>query len=64
MSFWTGIVLGVLLTVGLIPASWAIGNGKYALLLGTNVYGLILCCAGFLLPALLARRLGTAGSPA
>lgn len=64
LSFWTGIVLGVLLALGMIPASWAIGNGKYALLLGTNLYGLILCTAGYLLPALLARRLGAAGGAA
>jgi Na+/proline symporter len=50
LSFWTGIALGVLLTLGLIPHSWAIGNGKYALLLGTNLYGLMLCTAFFLLP--------------
>src|SRR6185437_2087555 len=33
-----------------IPGSWAIGSGKYALLLGTNLYGLLLCTAGFLAP--------------
>jgi hypothetical protein len=64
LSFWTGIVLGVLLALGMIPASWGIGDGKYALLLGTNLYGLILCSAGFLLPVLLARRVGAAGSVA
>ncbi len=56
LSFWTGIVLGILLTLGLIPPSWAIGDGKYALLLGTNLYGLMLCTAGFLLPVLVTRR--------
>ncbi|MCK7500656.1 MAG: hypothetical protein MZW92_68405 [Comamonadaceae bacterium] len=39
----------------MIPEWWAIGSGKYALLLGTNLYGLLLCTALFLLPALLAR---------
>jgi hypothetical protein len=58
LSFWTGIVLGLLVTVGWIPPSWAIGDGKYALLLGVNVYGLILCFAGFLLPLAFARRAG------
>lgn len=49
-AFWPGVVLGVLLAAGAIPAGWAIGTGKYALLLGTNVYGLAICLAGFLLP--------------
>lgn len=56
MSFWTGIGLGIALTLGWIPQSWAIGDGRYALLLGTNLYGLILCTAGYLLPSLLNRR--------
>ena len=56
LSFWTGIVLGVLFTLGLIPDSWAIGDGKYALLLGTNLYGLILCFGGFLLPLWLGKH--------
>jgi hypothetical protein len=56
LSFWTGIALGIALAAGWIPQSWAIGDGKYALLLGTNLYGLALCFALFLLPALLRRR--------
>ena len=55
LSFWTGLALGVALTVGWIPASWAIGDGKYALLLGTNLYGLLLCTTGYLLPGLSRR---------
>jgi len=58
LSFWIGIVLGLLSTFGWIPASWAIGNGKYALLLGVNFYGLILCFAAFLLPLAFVRRAG------
>lgn len=58
LSFWTGIALGILLALGMIPASWAIGGGKYALLLGTNLYGLLLCSALFLLPGLLSRARG------
>lgn len=54
LSFWTGIGLGTALIVGWIPHSWAIGDGKYALLLGTNLYGLGLCVLGYLLPGLLA----------
>jgi len=56
LSFWTGIGLGVALTLGWIPQSWAIGDGRYALLLGTNLYGLILCTAGYLLPGMLTRK--------
>ena len=63
LAFWTGITLGILQAVSLIPASWAIGSGKYAILLGTNFYGLLLCTAGFFVPVLLARhRLAPAGS--
>jgi Na+/proline symporter len=58
LAFWPGIVLGVLLAAGLIPQSWAIGEGKYALLLGTNLYGLLICIAGFLLPVILQRLRG------
>ena len=61
LSFWTGIVIGLLLTLGWIPKAWAIGDGKYALLLGANFYGLILCFAGFLLPLLLRRRAAVSG---
>ena len=56
LSFWTGIGLGVALTLGWIPQSWAIGDGRYALLLGTNLYGLILCTSGYLLPGIMTRR--------
>jgi hypothetical protein len=55
LSFWPGLLLGVLLAVGWIPAGWAIGEGKYALLLGTNLYGLLICTAGFLLPQIVYR---------
>ncbi len=58
LAFWPGIVLGVLLAAGLIPQSWAIGDGKYALLLGTNFYGLLICIAGFLMPVILQRLRG------
>ncbi len=55
LAFWPGVILGVLLTANAIPQSWAIGTGKYALLLGTNLYGLAICFAGFLLPVLWQR---------
>ncbi len=52
LSFWPGVILGVLLIAKLIPHAWAIGTGKYALLLGANAYGLVICTAGFMLPLL------------
>jgi hypothetical protein len=55
LAFWPGIVLGLALAFGAIPQAWTIGGGKYALLLGTNVYGLALCTLGFVLPALFLR---------
>lgn len=58
LAFWPGVVLGVMLAAGSIPAAWAIGTGKYALLLGTNLYGLAICCAGFLLPVAWQRLRG------
>ena len=56
LAFWTGMTLGVLQLMNLIPPAWAIGSGKYAILLGTNLYGLLLCTAGFFLPLLLPRK--------
>ena len=62
LAFWTGIALGILHAMNLIPAAWAIGDGKYAILLGTNLYGLLLCTTGFFLPVMLQRnRLSTTG---
>ncbi len=56
LSFWSGMFLGVLLATGQIPDSWALGDGKYGLLLGTNLYGLVICFAGFVLPLAVDRR--------
>ena len=58
LAFWPGVILGILLTANAIPPSWAIGTGKYALLLGTNLYGLVICFGGFLLPVLWQRQTG------
>lgn len=62
LAFWTGMTLGVLLALGLIPPSWAIGDGKYATLLGTNLYGLALCTVGYFLPLAIPRRKTALGS--
>ncbi|SDR98376.1 hypothetical protein SAMN05216421_0686 [Halopseudomonas xinjiangensis] len=56
LSFWTGLALGVALTLGWVPASWAIGDGKYALLLGTNLYGLLICTTLYLLAGRVNRQ--------
>ena len=51
LSFWTGLLLGVLLASGQIPDGMALGSGKYALSLGVNVYGLLICTALYLVAA-------------
>jgi Na+/proline symporter len=56
LSFWTGLLMGVLQVVGAVPQSLAIGQGQYALLLGANVYGLIFCMIGFWVPLAWVRR--------
>lgn len=55
LAFWPGVLLGTLLAAGLIPQAWAIGDGKYALLLGVNLYGLLICVTAFLLPVVWQR---------
>ena len=58
LAFWSGIAFGVLQVVGRVPPAWAVGRGSHALLLGTNLYGLLFCTAAFFLPRLFdsARR--------
>ena len=56
LAFWAGVALGLLEALGLVPAALSIGDGRYASLLGVNVYGLIVCSTLFVVPALVARR--------
>ena len=42
----------------LFRSSWAIGEGKYAMLLGVNAYGFLICTGGFFLPLVLRRLAG------
>lgn len=56
LSFWIGIILGVLLVIKGIPSSWAIGTGKQALTLGVNLYGLILCTIGYVVPSFFVKK--------
>lgn len=57
LAFWPGLILGILRAietfahVGIFPASLALGSGKYALDLGINAYGLLICTIGFLIGA-------------
>lgn len=55
LSFWIGIFLGVAYTMGIIPKVFAIGNGKSALLLGVNLYGLILCFLVYAIPGIIKK---------
>ncbi|MFQ9366127.1 MAG: hypothetical protein ACLR2P_11580, partial [Bilophila wadsworthia] len=55
LSFWCGMFCGLGYAMGWFPESWGIGDGKQALLLGVNLYGLLLCTAGFLLPLALGK---------
>lgn len=50
LAFWPGVVGGLLYAFGAVPSGFAIGPGKYAGLLGVNVYGLLLCSGLYLLP--------------
>ncbi len=62
LAFWPGLAFGVLRTievflkVPVFPESVALGFGKYAVDLGVNVWGLLICTAGYLLGALLVPR--------
>ncbi len=56
-----GLTLGVLIAADLIPIRWAIGHGRYALLLGARVYGLALRAIGFFLPQVWKRLLCRTG---
>lgn len=61
LAFWPGIVFGVLrvaenaLGTAIFPAWMSLGSGKYAVDLGVNVYGLMICTAGYLLGTALGR---------
>jgi Na+/proline symporter len=62
LAFWPGLALGILKTVedasgtAIFPTNLAIGFGSYADDLGVNVYGLVLCTAGYLAGAILSPR--------
>lgn len=71
LAFWPGLALGVLVTIEgaagikIFPAWIDIGTGPYADDLGVNLYGLMLCTAGYLAGAVMgaARRRGLSFIP-
>ena len=61
LAFWPGLAFGVLrvlenvMSASIFPIWLAIGGGKYALDLGVNLYGVLICTGGYLLGAALNR---------
>ncbi|WP_035990851.1 Na+/proline symporter [Leptolyngbya sp. KIOST-1] len=57
LAFWPGLGFGVLrvaenvIGAPIFPAWMSLGTGRYAVDLGVNIYGLLLCTAGYLLGA-------------
>jgi len=58
LAFWPGIFIGTFAAFWPIPSLFAIGSGKYAGLLGANLYGLLICTALFLLPVAVRGLVG------
>jgi len=56
LAFWGGVGIGIAQAAGLVPAALRIGAGRYADLLGANLWGLVLVTALFLLPVLAHPR--------
>lgn len=62
LAFWPGLSFGILRVVEnalgtqIFPTWMSIGDGKYAVDLGVNVYGLLICTAAYLLGAWITRR--------
>ncbi len=56
LSFWTGIILGLLYSFNLIPSFMAIGNGDSALLLGVNLYGSLLAAGLYILAGIVGGK--------
>ncbi|NEQ29952.1 MAG: Na+/proline symporter [Leptolyngbya sp. SIO4C5] len=65
LAFWPGLIFGVLRVVEnafstqVFPTWMAMGSGKYAVDLGINVYGVLLCTLGYLLGAFLNHSLAS-----
>lgn len=67
LAFWPGLAIGVVRTietfakVQIFPTEFLLGQGKYALDLGVNVWGLIVCTFGYLIGAASSPRHGAPG---
>ncbi len=62
LAYWPGVSIGVLRAVEtfgqvhIFPDALALGSGKYALDFGVNVWGVLICIAGYVVGAALAQR--------
>ena len=65
LAFWPGLSFGIFrvlestLSITIFPTWMSLGAGRYAIDLGVNVYGLILCTAGYLIGAWWGSRTRT-----
>lgn len=55
LSFWTGIILGIVSTLGKVPNIFHIGSGDNSMLLGVNLYGLILCTLFYVVSGVVSK---------
>ncbi len=51
-----GIIIGSLYATNLLPEYWSIGDGKYAELLGANLWGSLICLGLYLLPLIFSKK--------
>jgi len=62
LAFWPGLTFGVMRVIesatgsSLFPEAMSIGSGKYALDLGVNIYGLLICVSGYLIGAAVSPK--------
>lgn len=62
LAFWPGLLFGVLrvaenvMGAPIFPDWISLGSGRYAIDLGVNVYGLLLCTAGYIVGATILGR--------
>jgi len=61
LAFWTGAAVGIAEAAGWVPPALGVGGGRYATLLGANLWGLTLATTLFLVPWALRRRTRTGG---
>ena len=56
ISVLLGVLAGIILMLGLVPENMFFTTGKYADLLVVNVYGIIACFTGYLIPYFLKKK--------